>query len=296
MRKRSLAILTAMIALSTCTSIASLAAWNNDGKGWSWQENGQKVKNVWKWIDGDGDGTAECYYFDSNGYLLSNTTTPDGYFVNVAGAWVPTSGTASSTDSNSANTSGGPGVAISNAQAADTTKNMTSTADTSAVPSLEAASVAQAQATSTVKKNANWVNDGNGWKFKKDNGGYVTNTIWLIDENGAGIYYVYGFDENGYLLDSAASSSKAWGQDKFGIHDIEGRQLTIHYKGETNQKSSSYIGPYEVIKKSGSWHCINGTINLANTYCCLASNDPGTDAAKVVSAIDNKTITSYHRQ
>lgn len=293
MKKKKLLILTAMIAMSTCANISSLAAWNNDGKGWSWQENGQKVKNTWKWIDGDGDGSAECYYFDANGYLLSNTVTPDGYFVNVAGAWIPTTGSSTSTASGTSSSTGagGPGVAISNAKAAEEAKQNSAT-DTS----VAATTTVQTQASSSVKRNLNWTNDGKGWKFKKDDGTYVTNTRWLIDETGSGTYYIYGFDENGYLLDSAISSSSVWGQDKFGIHDIEGRQLTIHYKGETNQKSYSYVGPYEVVKKSGSWHCTNGTVNLAHTYCCLVSNDLGSDAAKVVSAIDNNTITTYHRQ
>lgn len=39
------------------------------------------------WIDGNNDGKAECYYFDSVGYMLVNTTTPDGCTVNADGAW-----------------------------------------------------------------------------------------------------------------------------------------------------------------------------------------------------------------
>ena len=31
---------------------------------------------------------AECYYFDGNGYMAANTTTPDGYTVDGSGAWV----------------------------------------------------------------------------------------------------------------------------------------------------------------------------------------------------------------
>ena len=44
-------------------------------------------KSQWQWIDGNKDGIAECYYFDGSGYMLSNTTTPDGYVVNGDGAW-----------------------------------------------------------------------------------------------------------------------------------------------------------------------------------------------------------------
>lgn len=47
----------------------------------------------WQWIDDNGDGMAECYYFEpeSNGYrgkLYKSTTTPDGYTVNEKGQWV----------------------------------------------------------------------------------------------------------------------------------------------------------------------------------------------------------------
>ena len=33
------------------------------------------------------DGVSECYYFDAEGWLLTATTTPDGYTVNADGAW-----------------------------------------------------------------------------------------------------------------------------------------------------------------------------------------------------------------
>lgn len=47
----------------------------------------------WNWIDDDGDGIAECYYFEkeSNGYkgsLYKSATTPDGYTVNEKGQWM----------------------------------------------------------------------------------------------------------------------------------------------------------------------------------------------------------------
>ncbi|KAK9674740.1 hypothetical protein QE152_g40894 [Popillia japonica] len=41
----------------------------------------------WNWIDKDGDGHAECYYFNVSGVLQTNTTI-DGYNVNQDGAWV----------------------------------------------------------------------------------------------------------------------------------------------------------------------------------------------------------------
>ena len=42
----------------------------------------------WQWQDVNGDGISECYYYDDNGTMLTNTTTPDGYTVDSNGAWV----------------------------------------------------------------------------------------------------------------------------------------------------------------------------------------------------------------
>lgn len=41
----------------------------------------------WEWLDGNGDGIAECYAFDEAGWMYAGMTTPDGYAVNADGAW-----------------------------------------------------------------------------------------------------------------------------------------------------------------------------------------------------------------
>lgn len=49
---------------------------------------GEKQSGGWMWIDANGDGTRECYYFDTNdGHMYVSTTTPDGYTVNEKGQW-----------------------------------------------------------------------------------------------------------------------------------------------------------------------------------------------------------------
>ena len=49
---------------------------------------GEKQSGGWMWIDADGNGTQECYYFDTNdGHMYVSTTTPDGYTVNEKGQW-----------------------------------------------------------------------------------------------------------------------------------------------------------------------------------------------------------------
>lgn len=61
----------------------TIASWQQDSTGW-WYQNadGSYPKSTWQLIDG------EYYYFNERGYMLSNTTTPDGYKVNSNGAWI----------------------------------------------------------------------------------------------------------------------------------------------------------------------------------------------------------------
>lgn len=87
--KRFLALALAVMTMLSLTIPVSAAVWKQDNTGWWYQEdNGSYPANTWKWIDGNNDGIAECYYFNENGYMLSNTTTPDGCQVNATGAWV----------------------------------------------------------------------------------------------------------------------------------------------------------------------------------------------------------------
>ena len=82
-----------LVAVAAFSSIMVSSAWAGTWKqnnvGW-WFDNGNGTypASTWQWIDGNNDGIAECYYFDRAGYMLANTSTPDGYQVNVSGAWV----------------------------------------------------------------------------------------------------------------------------------------------------------------------------------------------------------------
>lgn len=77
-------------------SIASIAigmtawagAWKNDQNGWWYQnDDGSYPTNTWQWIDGNGDGIGECYYFNEAGCCLISAITPDGCTVDASGAW-----------------------------------------------------------------------------------------------------------------------------------------------------------------------------------------------------------------
>lgn len=62
--------------------------WNSDMNGWWYQEDdGSYLVGGWYWLDGNKDGTAECYYFDKDGYLVKEHGYVDGYEVDENGAW-----------------------------------------------------------------------------------------------------------------------------------------------------------------------------------------------------------------
>lgn len=79
-----------MTATMSMTALAGEVGWTYDYKGWWYgtDEIGAKRYNDgWHWLDGNKDGVSECYYFGTDGYMLANATTPDGYTVNGDGAW-----------------------------------------------------------------------------------------------------------------------------------------------------------------------------------------------------------------
>lgn len=93
MRKRQLykrAMIMSLAAAMTAGSATTAFAgqWQQDTKGWRFQTGVNAYHtNGWQWLDGNGDGISECYYFGSDGYMAAATTTPDGYTVNADGAW-----------------------------------------------------------------------------------------------------------------------------------------------------------------------------------------------------------------
>jgi len=77
------------VGMTLCMlSTAFAETWKVDFNGWWYEDdNGNRLINGWKWIDGDGDGYAECYYFGADGYLVHNREI-NGFTVNENGHWV----------------------------------------------------------------------------------------------------------------------------------------------------------------------------------------------------------------
>ena len=83
----------AAAGMSVLFSVTPFAAGWELGTGehasqWRYVNADNSVDKGWHVIDGNGDGIAEWYYFNEEGWLLTSATTPDGYTVNENGAWV----------------------------------------------------------------------------------------------------------------------------------------------------------------------------------------------------------------
>lgn len=90
MKKMKVIMAFAMATLTALSmnTLAFAGQWKENDTGW-WYDNGNGTwpASSWQWIDGNGDGVAECYYFNKDGYCLMNGVAPDGSSVNANGAW-----------------------------------------------------------------------------------------------------------------------------------------------------------------------------------------------------------------
>ena len=115
-----------VLALSITSYADGDGAWLRDSNGWWYlnadrsytTDNWQQINGYWYYFDSNGylvtgwkqsphDG--KWYYLDPNGQpdqlgrMLTNTTTPEGYWVGADGAWVPSGSTQGSAASYSQN-------------------------------------------------------------------------------------------------------------------------------------------------------------------------------------------------
>lgn len=79
----------AVVPMTLAMAIPVFAGqWEQDGVAYRYlKDDGTYAANAWEWIDGNGDGLAECYYFDENGMMAMNQVI-DGSIVDKNGAWV----------------------------------------------------------------------------------------------------------------------------------------------------------------------------------------------------------------
>lgn len=94
MKKLLVLLMSASIAISS-TIVSFAGEWKQDNVGW-WYQNDDSSYPISSWKEIDG----KQYYFDASGYMLQDTTTPDGYAVGSDGAWINGSGESTSANTN----------------------------------------------------------------------------------------------------------------------------------------------------------------------------------------------------
>lgn len=89
MNKRIL-LLAATASIMYLTAAPTYAGeWKADTRGWWWQnDDGSYPSDCWKWLDGNMDGVYEHYYFDRDGYLVSDMNLSDGSRIDENGALI----------------------------------------------------------------------------------------------------------------------------------------------------------------------------------------------------------------
>ena len=204
MKKQLITVLAGAALTALCSMPVFAGGWRQDGAGrwWyekdtgsiaaytrSWQkgsagnwqmgtsaaDNGW-CANGWWWILDDQTQMMKCYYFDSSGYMLANTTTPDGFQVNEKGEW---------TIDGTVQTIYAPKPAAALRSDFDYTQYLPG--------NYEASAAARAQQN-------DWQKDAQGWWYKLPNGQWCANGWWWIFDTSIQGMKCYYFDSNGYML------------------------------------------------------------------------------------------------
>lgn len=152
-------------AMSLSLSVPAWAGWIQDtnrpanqngiSNWWYRYDDGSYPTNGWVWLDGNGDGFAESYRFDGNGWMYASTTV-DGYSVSDLGAWTEngsvqyklvnrsTTNNSGSKDSSSSKQTGSKGSSSSSSSGSSSkkTKKTTETTATTKAPETTAATKA----------------------------------------------------------------------------------------------------------------------------------------------------------
>ena len=203
MKRKTLAVLTMAFALSTGVTAFAGGAWQQsaDGRWWfskdcggvtaqtetwrrddagNWYSGASRdnldnsyVSNGWWWIYDAAAGNMKCYYFDGSGYMLANTTTPDGYQVNEKGEWVKD----------------GAVVAI-NPPAPYAVMKANFDHNQYLPGNYEANAEAR-------KQQEGWQKDTTGWWYRMADGQFCANGWWWIFDSSIQGLKCYYFDANG---------------------------------------------------------------------------------------------------
>ena len=80
--------LTILLTIFLAKPFYPIYLWVEDERGYKYKLDDGTFRSCWKWLDLNNDGIATCFYFDQDGYLVTDTITPDGNQVDDTGQWI----------------------------------------------------------------------------------------------------------------------------------------------------------------------------------------------------------------
>lgn len=170
--------------------------WDEDPSDGTWkfkQLDGTYLCNTWAWIDGDGDGTAECYWFNDE-FIMEWSCDIDGHEVGDSGAMLDENGDIV-TKAVSGRTPDNEGITSASISVHQLVRVMSALngGNTSSTPGSEPSNAPYIE--------GDWEEDStNGtWKFMQANGEYAKGKWAWIDSDGDGTAYCYRFEDNELL-------------------------------------------------------------------------------------------------
>lgn len=88
MKKRGIVIIASMILSAAFSAVSFAGQWRQDERGLWWEnDDGSRLASCWQWLDGNLDGSTQCFYLGADGYAAVNTEI-NGFQLNEQGAWV----------------------------------------------------------------------------------------------------------------------------------------------------------------------------------------------------------------
>ena len=187
MRKGTTAALLSGLFIISATATAFAGAWEQAENGWKYRDDsGSYAASEWRWIDGNGDGQAECYYFYSDGYMAHNNEI-EGSHVNDDGQWTVAGKVQRKTvGAGAAGTSGISGAASGNSGNSGTAGNA----------GISAASAANQQFLPIAKQ----MIENRSWSLV----GSPADVFTVVDLNADGIYEVVVEHNGGWSAQEGA--------------------------------------------------------------------------------------------
>ena len=190
----------------TASETVYMNSWQKDSTG-AWRfaatpDDNEYCKDGWWWIFDSSVQKMKCYYFDAQGYMLSNVVTPDGHQVNENGEWVK--------DGN-IQMIYAPAPVPAIKEGFDYTQYLPGNYESNAAFRLQ---------------NNGWQKNDSGWWYQTGGNQWCANGWWWIFDASVQGLKGYYFDAQGYMLSNTVTPD-GYQVNEYGERTIGGKAQVI---------------------------------------------------------------------